>query len=386
MKHWFVIIYFLLFYSCSKKSGNRLPSLLVNDISQNRLDTNNSFHFIFSLDKPASKQITVQYTTKDGTAVSNKDYLPASGSVTINAGESQAQVDVTVIGDSLRQPFQQFYLELSNAVNSTLISDEAIATIKNDGTYLPTDNSGYTTSLSYPGYTLVWSDEFNSTSINTNTWNFETGGTGWGNNELENYTSRTENAFQSSGNLVIEARAESYGGNNYTSARMTTQNKQQFQFGRIDIRAKLPVGQGIWPALWMLGTNIPQVGWPTCGETDIMELIGKTPKEIYGTLHYANSGGSNSSLGSNYSIGSGDFSQQFHVFSVIWKQDSISLLVDDNVYFSGNSQNISSGSWPFNSASFFIFNVAVGGDWPGSPDGTTVFPEHLFVDYVRVFQ
>jgi beta-glucanase (GH16 family) len=136
----------------------------------------------------------------------------------------------------------------------------------------------------------------------------------------------------------------------------------------------------------MLGTNIPQVGWPACGETDIMELIGKTPNEIYGTLHYANSVGENASLGSNYSINSGDFSQQFHVFSLIWKQDSISMLVDDNIYFSGSAQNISGNVWPFNSTSFFIFNVAVGGDWPGSPNGSTAFPEHLFVDYVRVFQ
>lgn len=386
MKYWFITLLLVLFYSCSKKSGNNLPSGSINNVSQNRLDTNTSLRFIFSLNKPASTQITISYKTADGTAVAGKDYISASGSVTINAGESQAYIDITVMGDSLRQALQQFYLQLSNPVNCTLALNQATASIINDGTYLPTDTSGYTSPLSYAGYTLAWSDEFNSASINTNNWNFETGGTGWGNNELENYTSRTQNAFQSSGNLVIEARQESYNGNNYTSARMTTQNKQQFQYGRIDIRAKLPVGKGIWPALWMLGTNIPQVGWPTCGETDIMELIGKYPQEIFGTLHYANSIGANASVGSNYSISSGDFSQQFHVFSLVWKQDSISLLVDNNIYFSGSAQNISGNVWPFNSTSFFIFNVAVGGDWPGSPDESTVFPEHLFVDYVRVFQ
>ena len=209
---------------------------------------------------------------------------------------------------------------------------------------------------------MVWSDEFNSSSINTNNWNFETGGTGWGNNELENYTARTQNAFQSCGNLVIEARAENYNGNSYTSARMTTQNKQQFEYGRIDIRAKLPVGKGIWPGIVDARNKYSAGRWPACGETDIMELIGTYPQEIFGTLHYANSGGANTSIGSNYSINAGDFSQQFHVFSLIWKQDSISLLVDDQTYLSASSQDITSGSCAFNSTSFFIFNVAVGGD------------------------
>ena len=194
MKHLFIAISALIFFSCSKKSGNNLPSALANNISQNREDTSSVFRFYLNLSQAASKQITIQYTTKDGTAVANKDYIPVSGSVTFNAGETQAYIDITITGDSLRQAYQQFYVQFSNAVNCTLTSDEAIATIKNDGTYLPTDSSGYTSPLSYPGYTLVWSDEFNSNSINENNWNFETGGTGWGNNELENYTSRTQNA------------------------------------------------------------------------------------------------------------------------------------------------------------------------------------------------
>ncbi|SRR5579871_1583486 len=387
MNYWRIVV-LLLMISCSKKSpsNSSLPSVFSTSLSQSRTDTNSIFRFYINVNNASSKQMSIQYTTQDGSAIANKDYSPASGTLIFNAGQTQGNVPITVFGDSLRQANQKFYLKFFNPVNCNIAVDSVTATIQNDGTYLPTDSSGYTSPLSYPGYTLIWSDEFNAKTINSNYWNFETGGGGWGNNELEYYTARTQNAFQSSGNLVIEARAESYSGSDYTSARMTTQNKEQFQFGRIDIRAKLPVGQGIWPALWMLGSNITQVGWPTCGETDIMELIGKTPQEVYGTLHYANGSGAQASLGSNYSISSGDFSKQFHVFSLIWKQDSISLLVDDQLYFSANAQNISSGTWPFNSTSFFIFNVAVGGDWPGSPDGSTIFPEHLFVDYVRVFQ
>src|SRR5579862_264460 len=285
MKKWFGIAMLFLFYSCNKKNGNNLPSASVNNILQNRADSNSQFRFYVGLNRAASAPTTINYKTVDGTALAGKDYFAASGSVTINTGESQAYIDITITGDSLRKAMQQFYLQLSNPRNCTLASDQATATIINDGTYLPTDTSGYRSPPSYPGYTLTWSDEFSAGSINTNTWNFETGGTGWGNHELENYTSRTQNAFQSCGNLVIEARQENYDGNNYTSARMTTQDKQQFEYGRIDIRAKLPVGKGIWPALWMLGTNISLVGWPACGETDIMELIGTYPQEIFGTIH-----------------------------------------------------------------------------------------------------
>ena len=388
MKYCLITLLVFLFYFCSKKnsSGNGNPVATINDVSQSRVDTNSSFRLYVNLNIPASKTVSLNFTTQDGTALANKDYIPSSGTITINAGESQTYIDISLIGDSLRQNSQQFYIQLSNPVNCVLDSSKATVTIQNDGSYLPTDSSGYTTPLSYPGYTLIWNDEFNGNAINQNNWNFETGGGGWGNNELEYYTARTQNAFQSSGNLIIEARSESYNGSNFTSARMTTQNKQQFQFGRIDIRAKLPVKEGMWPALWMLGTNIQQVSWPLCGETDIMELIGSNPQKVYGTIHWQQQNGSPGSFGSNYSLASGDFSQKFHVFSLIWKQDSISMLIDDQLYLTASPQNLSSGTWPFNSTSFFIFNVAVGGDWPGSPDSSTTFPQRMFVDYVRVFQ
>jgi beta-glucanase (GH16 family) len=310
-----------------------------------------------------------------------------SGSISVPAGQTEVYVDVPVKGDSLRQANQYFYFQISNPTNSVLGTAQATGTIINtDLLYLPTDTTGYTTPASYPGYHLAWSDEFNGNSLNTASWNYEQGGNGWGNHELENYTNRTQNAFVSAGHLVIEARQESYSGSNFTSARLTTLGKQQFTYGRIDIRAKLPVARGMWPALWMLGSNIGSVPWPGCGETDIMELIGTYPNRVTGSLHWQYTGGSEGTYNNNYFLNSGDFSQQFHVFSLVWQQDSVQFLIDDNVYVKGGPAEVSGGVYPFNLPFFFIFNVAVGGDWPGPPDNTTVFPQRMFVDYVRVFQ
>lgn len=236
-----------------------------------------------------------------------------------------------------------------------------------------------------PGYRLIWSDEFNGATIDPSNWGFDIGGSGWGNNELQYYTNRPENAFLSNGNLVIEARKESYEGRNYTSARLLTKGKRDFLFGRIDIRAKLPKGQGIWPALWSLGKNIDQVGWPACGEMDILELLGHEPNKMYSTVHWAPPGGGATNLPANYVLPSGDFTQDFHLFSMVWERDIIKFYVDDILITTVTRANIT-GNYPFNDPFFLIFNVAVGGFWPGNPDATTTFPQRMYVDYVRVFQ
>jgi len=388
-------VYLLLFgvISCSKGGGGQSnngsggPTVKVSNVTQNRQTQVSAFRFYIDLDAAATKTVTVSYATVDGTATAGKDYTATSGTITIPAGQTEVYVDVSVAGDSLRQANQTFYFQLSNPVNGVLGASKGTGTIVNsDLLYLPTDTTGYTTPSSYPGYHLAWSDEFNGSSLNTNDWNYEQGGTGWGNQELENYTNRTQNVFVSAGHLIIEARQETYGSNNYTSGRITTQGKQQFSNGRIDIRAKLPVSKGMWPALWMLGSNITTVPWPGCGETDIMELVGSAPAQVTGSLHWQQSGGAEGTYNNNYDLQSGDFSQQFHVFSIIWKQDSVQFLVDDHVYVNGSSANVTSGVYPFNNPFFFIFNVAVGGNWPGPPDNTTIFPQRMFVDYVRVFQ
>lgn len=383
----FILLLIVTSVSCAKSKGNNnaIPSVQVGDVTQNRKDTGSTFVFTATLSEAASKIISVQYATSDGSAAAPKDYTSQSGTLTFQPGQINLSVNIKISGDSLRRASQSFFLQLSNPQNCTIAISKATGTIVNDGTYLPTDESGYTTPTSYAGYNLAWSDEFDSNAINTNNWNFESGGNGWGNHELEYYTSRIQNAFVSSGNLVIEARRENYQGNNYTSARMTTAGKKEFQYGRLDIRAKLPVSTGMWPALWMLGSNFQQAGWPGCGETDIMELIGKNPRQVVGSFHWLKGDGSEGTVNNIYNL-SEDFSQHFHVFSLIWEKDSLQILVDDQVYVTGTAQNISTGTYPFDASFFFIFNIAVGGDWPGPPDDSTIFPQHMFVDYVRVFQ
>lgn len=245
-------------------------------------------------------------------------------------------------------------------------------------------DDGYTSPLTYEGYSLVWNDEFNASTINTADWVFETGtgNSGWGNNELQYY--RSNNAWVEEGTLVIEAREENYMGSTYTSARMKTQGKKSFQYGRIDIRALLPKGQGIWPALWMLGNSITSVGWPQCGEIDIMEMIGGSGREnqTHGTVHWDNDG--HIYVGESFTLQSGTFADEYHVFSIIWNETSIKWLVNNTQFYELNITP--SHMTEFHQKHFLIFNVAVGGNWPGYPDETTIFPQQMKVDYIRVFQ
>lgn len=378
----------LLVISCGKKSGDpsapALPLLRINNVQQVRDNVSpTTFHFVVSVDKPSSKDIKVDYTTVDGNT-SGDEYTKISGTLTIPANTESGPIDVIVKGDSLREENKFFYVQLSNAVNGQLSTTKGTGTIICNGTYIPVDSSGYISPSSYPGYSLIWSDEFNGSVLDNNSWNYETGGNGWGNNELENYTNSANNSFITNGRyLVIEARQES--ANSYTSARLTTMGKREFTHGRMDIRAKLPKGQGIWPAIWMLGSDITSTPWPACGEIDIMELLGNTPNKIYGTMHWGNVGQGSSSLGGNYTLPAEDFSQKFHVFSIVWDSTKIEWYVDNQLYFTGNKTGVN-GNYPFDKPFFFILNVAIGGNWPGNPDGTTAFPQRMIVDYVRVFQ
>jgi beta-glucanase (GH16 family) len=390
-----IVSFYIVLSSCKKKSDEVpapvVPSIKIEDASQARTTTNSIMHFTLTLNKTTTVPVSVDYTLTDGTAKAPADYIAASGTVTIPANQALGQIEVQIKGDptNTRQNNLEFTVSLSNAKACSISISSAKGTIiTEDGTNLSTDNTGYSTPLSYPGYTLVWNDEFNGTALDLNTWNQEigNGSNGWGNNELEYYTSSTKNTFISNGNLIIEARKEPVSGFNYTSGRMTTQNKKAFTFGRIDMRAKLPVSKGIWPALWMLGANINTVSWPACGEIDMMELIGTYPGRCYGTMHWKPVSGTNTNKGSEYNLPSGNFSQQFHVFSIIWTQDTIKWLVDDHLYLTTTKADVGTANYPFNADQFLIFNVAVGGNWPGSPDANTVFPQRMFVDYVRVFQ
>ncbi len=389
----FIPILFFTASSCKKSDSATvkpiitLPVLTCEDVAKPRMTTAGLMRFIVGVDIAPVADASATFSVVAGTALSPKNFTATTGTVTFAAGQNTAYIDVAVTGDSLRQADLQFTVQFSDPKNCTLGTTTAKGTIGTmDGTYLTTNDAGYVSPASYVGYTLVWSDEFTGNTINTGFWNFETGGNGWGNHELENYTNRAKNSFQSNGKLIIEARSEQYNGNNYTSAKMTTQGKKAFTFGRIDIRAKLPVTKGMWPALWMLGSNISTINWPSCGEIDMMELIGTYPGKIFGTGHYADNASMHQSKGGNVSLNGEDFSQNFHVFSIIWVKDSIQWLLDDKVYFTMDAATAGSSNYPFNKDFFFIFNVAVGGDWPGAPDASTGFPQRMFVDYVRVFQ
>jgi beta-glucanase (GH16 family) len=246
------------------------------------------------------------------------------------------------------------------------------------------------------GWQLVWSDEFNQpdgSPPDPTKWSYDTGNGGWGNNELENYTSRTNNVRIVGGQLVIEADQENYGGSSYTSGRILTQGKWSWTYGRIEARIKIPRGQGIWPAFWMLGTNINSVNWPTCGEIDIMENIGKTSDQgtDHGTIHGPQSGGDyngGAGVGSTYTLpGGAALADDFHIYAVQWTTNQIQWFLDTNLFFTATPASLPGGStWVFTQPQFLLLNVAVGGNWPGNPDGTTVFPQQMLVDYVRVYK
>ena len=378
---------------CSKKENNTpapvVPSLRIENASIVRTTAPGTIHFNIALDKTTTVPVSVDYALQDVTATAPRDYQTASGTITIPANQSNAEIAVQIKGDpaDTRQDNLTFTVQLSNPKGCTLAVSSAKGTIiTEDGLNFVTDNTGFSTPATYAGLNLVWNEEFSGTSLNTTSWNYEigNGSGGWGNNELEYYTNSTKNVFVSNGNLIIEARKESIGGFNYSSARLTTQNKKSFTYGRIDIRAKLPRGKGIWPALWMLGNNISTVGWPASGEIDIMEHLGHEENKSYGTLHYGASTATHASKGNSFTLNSGAFYEQFHVFSMEWKLDQVKLYVDNNLFLAVNKADTS--PYPFNAPFFFIFNVAVGGNWPGSPDGTTTFPQRMIVDYVRVFQ
>jgi len=250
-------------------------------------------------------------------------------------------------------------------------------------------------SQTLPGWTLVWSDEFNlpdGSSPDASKWNLVTGGNGFGNAELESYTNRPQNAEIQNGNLVITVLKESYTGadmvsHDYTSARLNSSNKFAQAYGRFEARIKIPYGQGMWPAFWLLGSDLSSKAWPTCGEIDIMENIGREPSIVHGTIHGPGYSG-DKGIGSPFSFPDGrKFADDFHVYAVEWSPKQIKFFVDDNLYATRTPADLPAGTkWVYDHPFFILLNLAVGGKWPGNPDATTVFPQQMLVDYVRVYK
>lgn len=234
--------------------------------------------------------------------------------------------------------------------------------------------------------TPVWSDEFNTgTSADLSKWTFETGGSGWGNNELQYYTAGA-NSTISGGNLVITAKKEAMGGNNYTSSRMITKGKGDWLYGRFEIRAKLPKGRGTWPAIWMLHSDNTYGNWPASGEIDIMEEVGYDQDRIHASVHtsaYNHTRGTQKTA-SKVIAGSTD---NFHIYRVDWTPYAVRGYIDGVQYFEFVNENTGFTTWPFNIKFFMILNVAVGGNWGGAQGvDDAVFPASMLVDYVRVYK
>jgi len=301
-------------------------------------------------------------------AVAAEDPCSVSGSTLTGTGAGTCSVTATKAGDST-------YAAATSAVLEVTVN--------------PLTGPHNDSPLFYDDFDLAWSDEFSGTQLDERYWNHNigTGSGGWGNNEWQYY--RSQNASVANGFLTITAKEENYGGQDYTSSRIKTEGLVDFTYGRVDIRAKLPRGQGIWPALWALGSNFGEVGWPYSGEIDIMEMIGGSGREdtVHGTVHWnvggLNSGYQRAMVGGHYTAN--DFSADFNVFSIIRTATQITWHVNNIPYFQFTIDD-SPDRAPFRKPFFFIFNIAVGGDWPGYPNETTVFPQKMLVDYVRIFE
>ena len=240
------------------------------------------------------------------------------------------------------------------------------------------------------GWELVWQDEFSGKKVDPSKWEFEVNANGGGNNELQYYL--TNNARVKNGFLYVEARKEKYTGpegtREFTSSRLRTRHRGDWKYGRFEIRAKLPIGQGYWPAIWMLPTDNVYGGWPHSGEIDIMEVLGHKPSELHGTLHYANAERRHAYRGTNTTLAAGTFADAFHVFSLEWEPHAFRWYLDNRLYQTQTNWPSGTNSFPapFDQRFHLLLNLAVGGNWPGKPDTNTTFPQSMVVDYVRVYQ
>lgn len=338
-----------------------------------------------SLDGTPVENASLQAATQGVTATEGEDYKRLNNRIFFNAA-GEAEVRVRIYGDLHREENEEITITFGGGTNVNAEGQSTTLIIENNDAVdnpfsIPPD--GEDVASEYPGYSLVWSDEFDDPATLTTNYVHDLGSqfNGWGNNELQFY--QTENAVIGDGHLIITAREENRGGKNYTSSRLKTKDRHEFTYGRIDVRAALPEGQGVWPAIWMLGANIDQIGWPRCGEIDIMEMLGHETNTLHGTVHFHNGGG-HQFIGNSTPVPEG-LNRRFNVFSVVWTPDALEWRLNDVPYHTVTRSSIGNG-WVFDLPQFFLFNIAVGGNWPGSPDGTTRFPQRMFIDYVRVYQ
>ncbi len=311
-------------------------------------------------DTPANLTLTATVSTDSSGSVSFIASATNAKSYTFNYGNSATEVSVTGA--------VTYHFSTSGIYTVSVVAKSATGKTASTSTTI--------TVVVVQG--LVWSDEFDGQGApSSSKWGYDTGGGGWGNNEVQYYTSRADNVYVSDGTLKIVLQKESYQGSAYTSARLLTKGKFSFKYGRVEVRAKLPAGGGTWPAIWMLGDNISTVSWPACGEIDIMEHVGNQLNRIFSTMHYpGHSGGG----GVGGSVMNPTATTEFHVYKCEWSAATIKFFVDNNLYYTfGNT-----GTMPFNQNFFIILNVAMGGNFGGTVDPAFTSGT-MEIDYVKVY-
>lgn len=382
---WFIFSIIIFSFSCKK--SEELPKITIESTTITESNETQTLTLKVFLSRSSSNNIVGKVSTRERSALAEEDFVKQNRtSLEIPAGELEASFTVEILGDFSYEPDEYFFVLFDEISGAEPSADAFRIDILNDDADSNALLQGPDSPEEYAGMDLIWRDEFVNNELNSSNWTQEFGDN-WFNNELQTYTDEGRNTWIQNGNLIIEARNEPspYGGNNqYTSARIITENKFEFQYGRVDIRAAMPEGQGLWPALWTLGANISEVSWPKCGEIDILEMLGGGTENIaHNALHWQGDV-DKESHGNAYTIPSGSLHGEFHVYSIIWDETSITYLIDNVERDVINIE--ASDMTEFHLPHFLIMNVAVGGDWPGSPDATTVFPQQMIVDYVRVFQ
>ena len=278
-----------------------------------------------------------------------------------------------------------------NTASAGMVGAAGAAGVSGDaGRASTSDPAGNPDTAALPGWKLVWHDEFDGAKgakLDSSRWVYETGGGGWGNNQLEYDTDRADNAaLDGAGQLTITALKESYMGKSYTSVRLKTEGKFEHAYGRYEPRIRIPFAQGMWPAFWLLGVDPNNVGWPARGEIDVMENVGFEPGTIHGTIHGPGYSGERGLAAASTLEMNARFADDYHLFAVEWEKDVVRWYVDGKLYHTRTPADLPSGSkWVYDHSFYLLLNLAVGGQWPGSPDNTTMFPQTMKVDYVRVY-
>ncbi len=396
MKISILIMLLLIFgvFSCDKTEMRtpivtvEKPVFSINDTSIIEGD-NKYFEIKVKLSGKHPNSILIPYYTLSGLAEPFSDYEPIDGILEFVGTDSlEAQsIFIEIKDDDIFEENEDFKIVFT--IDSSVIAADTILSVSiidDDIEFTDNDYPGYVTKLHQEGWTLILNDEFSGNKLNKNHWYVQDRGN-WYNEEVQYYS--PQNLKIENGLLTFIAKKENYKGSSYTSARINSRDKMVFKYGKIEFRAKLPYSKGLWPALWLQGNELYQLGWPKRGEIDIMELKGHIPNTISSTIHYADlSGNHKYPTSKKYTLPKGEFKDEFHVFTMKWDEYKLKFYVDDKLYNTifHNNFHYYNNKNPFKYPFYVIMNVAVGGNFGGDPDATTVWPQTMDIDYVRIYK